>query len=214
MPLRVPLRQASENIHQRPKPVLNPAAATVAFQMSPSVADMERAQWRFASVEPDNMPDVRGHSEVQTLLRGSVDGSLSRFELPRHISHQIKDALHRSTARQIEFQLSPVELGRVKISIQTVDGAVSVLIAADRPDTIDLMRRHLDLLAADFREIGFHEARFTFSEGQRDERSDESEPQDQKASGGVMDQSTLAGLNMDDVSTVTLTLGNRVDIRI
>lgn len=44
-------------------------------------------------------------------------------------------------------------------------GLVSVLLAADRPDTLDLLRRNIDLLARDLRELGFESLNFSFQHG-------------------------------------------------
>ena len=43
------------------------------------------------------------------------------------------------------------------------DGKVVVNVIADRPDTLYLLRRNIDLLAQDFREIGYRETAFSFS---------------------------------------------------
>ncbi len=36
---------------------------------------------------------------------------------------------------------------------------------ADRPETLELMRRHIDILAQEFRDIGYGSAEFSFGQG-------------------------------------------------
>ena len=41
------------------------------------------------------------------------------------------------------------------MTLATHDGTLTLAIHTDRPETIDLMRRHIDQLAQDFRDLGF-----------------------------------------------------------
>ncbi len=43
-----------------------------------------------------------------------------------------------------------------------VNGTLTLAIHTDRPETIDLMRRHIDQLAQDFRDLGFSDLSFSF----------------------------------------------------
>jgi hypothetical protein len=54
-----------------------------------------------------------------------------------------------------EIRLSPEELGVVKLTLQIVDGTVALAIEAERPETLELMRRSLDVLEREFRDAGF-----------------------------------------------------------
>src|SRR5690606_803113 len=58
-----------------------------------------------------------------------------------------------------------VELGRVKLSLQAIDSTITVTIMAERPETADLMRRHVDILAQEFRALGYQDV--SVSVGQR-----------------------------------------------
>jgi len=44
-----------------------------------------------------------------------------------------------------------------------VDTGISVLITAERPETLDLMRRHIDQLAEEFRSLGYEDIGFEFT---------------------------------------------------
>ncbi|MDG4649247.1 flagellar hook-length control protein FliK [Roseibacterium sp. SDUM158017] len=54
----------------------------------------------------------------------------------------------------VEIALDPPELGRVRLSLVEVGGTMAVSITAERPETADLMRRHLEILAQEFARSG------------------------------------------------------------
>lgn len=54
----------------------------------------------------------------------------------------------------LEVALDPPELGRVRLSLVEVSGTLTLSITAERPETAELMRRHLDLLAQEFTRSG------------------------------------------------------------
>lgn len=65
----------------------------------------------------------------------------------------------------IEVNLSPQELGRVRMVIHHDGAVMNVVIHADRPDTLDLMRRHAEVLAQEFRAQGYSGTAFAFGGG-------------------------------------------------
>jgi hypothetical protein len=75
-------------------------------------------------------------------------------------------AVSQFTDRPVEVTLSPEELGRVRMTLVTHDGNLTMVIQADRPDTLDLLRRHIDSLAQDFRNMGFNDLNFSFGRDQ------------------------------------------------
>jgi hypothetical protein len=58
--------------------------------------------------------------------------------------------------------LAPAELGQLSLQITTEGDAVSVLFQAERPETLDLLRRHADLLLTDLRQAGIDNATLGF----------------------------------------------------
>jgi len=117
------------------------------------------------------------HDDARTDLRLTAEGSprpagpLSTTapspDLPRHIAQQIVEALQRGGGgkeRGIDLLLNPAELGRVRISLSPGDAGLTVHIVADRPETLDLMRRHIDTLAQDFQSIGYDATDFAFAQ--------------------------------------------------
>lgn len=94
----------------------------------------------------------------------------ARPELARNAVLQIAEVIRTTGERAMELRLQPEELGRVSMTM-TQDGAgLSVALAADRPETMDLIRRHIDLLAEDLRRLGYATVSFSF-DGGSDQRS-------------------------------------------
>ena len=67
-----------------------------------------------------------------------------------------------------DITLSPEELGRVRLTVSAAETGITVSIQAERPDTLDLLRRHGDALIADLAAEGFADASLDFG---RDSRS-------------------------------------------
>ena len=89
----------------------------------------------------------------------------SQPDLPRNVAVQLAQALRQAGGeRPMELVLNPAELGRVRISMQASEGAMTVQVLADRPETLDLMRRNIDTLAQEFHEMGFGSADFAFGQ--------------------------------------------------
>ena len=81
------------------------------------------------------------------------------------ILRQVSDGMARLGEGSVEIRLSPEELGQVRMQMVPSDGGMTVHITADRPETLDLMRRHIDLLARDLADAGYESASFSFGEG-------------------------------------------------
>jgi flagellar hook-length control protein FliK len=82
----------------------------------------------------------------------------------RQVAHQMANAFDGMRDRPTEIVLDPEELGRVRMSLQAGDAAIAMFIQAERPETADLMRRHLDQLAQEFRALGYQDVTFHFAD--------------------------------------------------
>ncbi len=60
--------------------------------------------------------------------------------------------------------LDPVELGRVRFELTTVNDRVHVNLSVERSDTLDLLRRNADSLRAELRDAGFDGSSLNFSQ--------------------------------------------------
>lgn len=115
--------------------------------------------------------DVRG----TTVPTGQATPTMPvRAEMPQHVAHAIAQALHSSPEKNVEIALNPVELGRVRIVMSPSDAGMTVNILADRPETLELMRRNIDDLGRSMSELGYEDINFSFGQdGTSDEASDD-----------------------------------------
>lgn len=90
-----------------------------------------------------------------------------RTDLAANVAHQMADAMRKATDKQVEIALSPAELGRVRMILSPTDAGVTMNILADRPETLELMRRNIDDLARSFAELGYEDISFSFGQNGR-----------------------------------------------
>jgi len=104
--------------------------------------------------------EVRPH-----LASTQATASPARLELPTHVAHTVVDTFRNTSDRPIEIAMNPVELGRVRMLMATNEGGITLTITADRPETLDLMRRNIDDLAKSFSDLGYDDIAFAFGQG-------------------------------------------------
>ena len=153
--------------------------------------------------------------EVPATSRLQQSTLLQQPDLPRNIAVQIAQAMRQGGAdKPMELVLSPAELGRVRISMLAGDGAMTVHVMADRPETLDLMRRHIDILAQEFHEIGYGTAEFAFGQNAAENGKQGGDGAD---TGGLSSPSSQG--DIDDTADVAAPAplplhSDRVDIRL
>lgn len=91
-------------------------------------------------------------------------------DLPRHVAHQLASGMTGTNDGRADILLQPEELGRVRMQIDHRAAGLNMVITADRPETADLMRRHLETLAQEFRAIGYRDVTFSFGGQRGDQR--------------------------------------------
>ena len=104
------------------------------------------------------------------VARHGVTAHLSPMGAPR-IPHahqqailtQVTDTLIRTRGKSVDISLDPAELGKVRMSIHHSDTAIAVHVIADRPETLDLLRRNSALLQTELVQMGFQDVGFSFS---------------------------------------------------
>ncbi|MEM8801820.1 MAG: flagellar hook-length control protein FliK [Pseudomonadota bacterium] len=84
------------------------------------------------------------------------------------VSQVVQLAFRAAVDGVVEVRLQPEELGRVRIAMTQMEAGVAVQISAERPETLDLLRRNIDMLERDLREQGFENLSFSFGEGSTD----------------------------------------------
>lgn len=90
---------------------------------------------------------------------------------------QLAVAMGSTDGHPVEVTLSPDELGKVRMTFAVADGALTLTLVADRPQTLDLMRRNIDQLAQEFRDLGYQNLNFSFAQN-RDQRRNQSRGED------------------------------------
>lgn len=134
----------------------------------------------------------------------------SRVELPAHLAAQIADAARQLPDGPIEISLSPEELGKVKLTFQVSEnGAMNVVVAAERAETLELMRRNVDSLLAEFSDLGYEGSSFQFQQDDQNASGDQSDQSGAGRSNGTLgsaDNVQSSTLDTDLLSPVRLHL--------
>lgn len=76
--------------------------------------------------------------------------------------------MHGVETGRVKLRLAPEELGPVRLELRPGDGAISVHLAAERGETLDLLRRHGEVLIRELRQAGYGEVRLDFGTGWSD----------------------------------------------
>jgi hypothetical protein len=99
--------------------------------------------------------------------RRAHDPGFRLNHLAQSAASQIAEAVRLPLDGSIEIRLSPEELGRVRLSMIPGEAGLVVQMIAERPETLELLRRHVDLLAADLQDAGYSGLEFSFSREDR-----------------------------------------------
>lgn len=148
-----PLQSALEALFARDEPTLRDV---------PALADTAQ-------------PSMTGAAPDRAVIGGMAPAATRTGELGAAVIRQIADSVTRGGERAVELTLSPEELGRVRLTLTTTDQGVTVSVQTERPETLDLIRRNIDHLARDFRDLGYSSIGFSF--GDRPQERDQPETQ-------------------------------------
>ncbi len=154
---------ATQSAPQPPRPT--PTLAQMQVMASVRNADAETAtailetDGGIATREEPLLQNVRDTASVAQPATQSA-----KAEITRAIARQMAAAIQvRAGSGTIEIALSPEELGRVSITLNGREDGMVLTIAAERPETLDLMRRHLAVLEAEFQSLGYGDISFDLS---------------------------------------------------
>ncbi|WP_299826057.1 flagellar hook-length control protein FliK [uncultured Roseobacter sp.] len=163
-----------------------------------------------AAMPPIGDVDTPTSWDPRSVAPNTLAQTLSRPETPGMIGRQIAEILQRLPDRPVELSLNPEELGRVRLSISTAEGGITVHVLAERPETLDLMRRHIDLLGREFQALGYESINFAFNEGQSER--DTGTNSDESASNPA---NSVVGEQQEDPATpITMAPSTGVDLRL
>jgi len=148
--------------------------------------------------------------QAETTLRGVAplpSFQASDTATARHIAQQMLVTITSNEAGQSEIRLDPKELGRLRMQIFVNENTLSMTILTERPETTDLMRRHVDTLMAEFQDLGYDSLSFSF--GNEDGNSQEERGSDHP------DQTLGDGTPIAETRSHTLlSSDNRLDLRL
>lgn len=109
-------------------------------------------------LEAHDLPSLRETTTTQTARDGApgLPALAARADTARAIAGQMAAVISaKPGAGGVEIALNPEELGRVSITLNGRDDGMHLMIMAERPETLDLMRRHIALLSAEFEKLGY-----------------------------------------------------------
>lgn len=100
----------------------------------------------------------------QNVMRSGAGPS---SELIRQVFQNTLLPSNRIKEGPIEIRLNPQELGHVRINISVAEGAIAMSIHAERSETLELLRRNIEQLSQEFRQIGYGNISFSFGQNAR-----------------------------------------------
>ena len=143
--------------------------------------------------------------QIQSSASDSIhrNAPMQLDDLPRLIARQLAEISQRMPDRPVEVALNPEELGRVRMSISTHESGITMALLVERPETLDLMRRHIDQLTQEFHALGFGNVRFLFSQNSKSDGSS-ADPMKQDPSAHTEDLAAEAAIQLSLGPTVGL----------
>ena len=152
--------------HVPPQYVANAQSAfPFIIQSLGTAKDVRTAPEIVQNLETDVEPEIRSFDTQQIRLTANTAIQQSQA-LPRHVAVQIANAASGALERPVELALNPPELGNVRLRMTSHDQSIVVHVLAERPETLDLLRRHIDQLGAEFSALGYSDIGFAFSHGE------------------------------------------------
>lgn len=142
------------------KPAVASSASPFLSQMSFPKPNASSGQEAVFDLQP-SFASLGATEIVQTPKQGHST-VFQTPDLPRHVAQQMATAVRTTSDNSVAITLKPAELGRVQISMSTSEAGVVVHVIAERPETLELMRRHIDQLANEFQDIGYGQSEFRF----------------------------------------------------
>lgn len=153
-------------------------------------------------------------SKFENASIGAAGTSPTSLSMAQQAAQQMVRVAQAQPGGPVELALNPEELGRVKLTFTSHENTLVVSIVGERPETIDLMRRHIDSLNQEFKNIGYGDVSFSFSQsggdGFQGENGNGGASQNADGAGGeVSDLEVTDDANVQEISSLT-----GLDIRI
>ncbi len=143
---------------------------------------------------PDDQPGIEqsvgktdevfalGRLDENQLTRTTDAKPRTEAQLARNVTAQLAEIARSVPGGPVELTLDPEELGRVRMTLHATEATMLVSLSIERPETADLLRRHIENLAQEFRSLGYQEVAFEFN-GEQNKPGDHERQDHQQAAG-------------------------------
>lgn len=121
------------------------------------------------SVQPRNLTEI-GISNAANLATESRTATVAP-----PLGRQIADAVITATDKVVEVRLAPEELGRVRMVLTGHERSPHLTIWAERPETLEQMRRHSAGLMQELSDAGMTDATLDFRDGRHEQAATDSQ---------------------------------------
>ena len=123
----------------------------------------------------DSAGDANQTDNKETLTPVSSSSTTSAYPVQRSVNAPIVQQILRhlptteiAKPQQYEIELSPRELGHVRITMVPTEANMNILISCECDETSNLLRRNLNELTQDMHEIGYANVDIEFGQGSED----------------------------------------------
>ncbi|WP_282170520.1 flagellar hook-length control protein FliK [Ruegeria atlantica] len=143
-----------------PQQTTNPDRAPSIAQLQMFAPEKTRAQTDAPAFhEVEDVHALRADSPVSagrdSVSSAQVMAQTARSETARAVAGQMAAVINtQPKSGSVEIALNPEELGRVSIMLNGRDDGLHLTISAERPETLEMMRRHLAVLEEEFKNFG------------------------------------------------------------
>lgn len=162
-------------------PIKRTMDAQPVSSLPPSKADLPIAGVSPSPAEKD--PEKLNVSDLQAtplpgLDRPAASQPAAHLPMPASVPAAILAQAPQAAVAPVEVVLNPEELGKLRFEIHQQGDHIKVVLAVERPETLDLLRRHADQLVQEFRAAGYSGASLSFGHwgGQQGGASGQSAP--------------------------------------
>jgi len=156
----------------KPRPRATQGPAEIAMRAALQVEDTPD-EAILPTVDPAaTLPDPQTQSAAlppEAPLRQAEPTPPRAAPLTLHPAQVVAQILPKARAQNkaVELLLAPEELGKLRFVIQHDGASVKISLTAERPETLDLLRRHADQLVQEFRQSGYSGATIDFGNWSR-----------------------------------------------
>ena len=140
---------------------------------------------------------------------------VARPDIPRNLAMQMTQGVKGHTNGVVEITLQPEELGRIKMTISTLETGIAISVLAERSETFEMMRRYATALTKELESLGFDTVDLSFAQTEQNgtDRERPEEPQG-KSTSDKPEAGAKLGISLEIVDATDLDRTKALDKRI